>query len=216
MVLDYGNPQYDDGGKPLTDSAQDAFAAYCNFVARSLSGKVWGYEVWNEWAGKTGRTQPGSSKTYTSLARKCSRKIKEADPSAKILVGTVTSPGLRNGWMESFLEAGGLQYGDGLSIHPYVHCQRNTSPEAWWKWLQDVMTRAKTANDNMDVSMYITEMGWPSNSGKCERDEYNAAEFILRTVLLSRTDKRIKGLWLYQLQNEGWDRSERKQEFRVT
>lgn len=214
LILDYGHPDYPDGTKPQTAVGAAEFANYAQSVARHFGQRVSLYEVWNEWDGTTGNTQPASADTYANLARVTYSAVKAVAPHSKVLVGAATSDGIDKGFLRRIVELGALDWSDGLSLHSYIHCRGDTRPEVWYAWVQqqhdDV---AKLSNKPFD--MYITEMGWPAHDGKCGVHTQTQAKYLARTLLLGRTLPYLKGLWWYDLVNDGPQQSEAEHNFGI-
>ncbi len=231
LILDYGHPRYDGGDKPVSPEAIAGFVRYASFVVGHFRGRVHLYEVWNEWDAATGKTTPGTPKDYVRLLRHVYPAIKAVDPEAIVLGGAVTADALqrnaRHGlrkwlggsasasWLEQFLTQKGLDFMDGLSVHPYnyyLHGAQAT-PEGWLDWMQTLESQLLTAHGNREVPLYITELGWPTFAGRGGVSETLAAAYVVRTSLLARTTSFIKGIWWYQLNDEVWDTSDKENNF---
>jgi len=130
IVLDYGDKFYDGGGNPTDPSGIAAFARYAGFVAGHFKGKVSQFEVWNEWNTNHSASNAaiGTPAAYVNLLKAAYQAIKAANPSATVIAGSVTN--IDTNWINQFIQAGGLAYADGLSLHPYVHgrARRPASP----------------------------------------------------------------------------------------
>ncbi|MDB6050297.1 MAG: beta-xylosidase-like protein [Pseudomonas sp.] len=213
MILGYGNPFYDDNAKPRTAQIRSAFANYTKFVSHRLGDSVGFYEIWNEWDAES----PGDaamSNDYSALVTETAQQIRSENKHVKILVGAITSKGIDLGFANRLIEADVLSKVDGLSLHPSVYCrnvERHT-PERWIAWLRDVDASLRSIA-NKPVPLYLTEMGWPSNAGNCGVDEKTQAAYLARSFFLGRTLPDIKGMWWYDLVNEGTDQNEIKQNF---
>ena len=213
LVLGYGNPFYDDNAKPRTVPIRSAFANYTKFVSRQLGDSVGFYEIWNEWDQENPEDTALSS-DYSALVTEAAQRIRSQNKQVTILAGAVTSKGIDLGFADRLIEADMLSKVDGISLHPSVYCrnvERHT-PEGWIAWLRDVDTNLRSIA-NKPVPLYLTEVGWPSNDGNCGVDEKTQAAYLARSFFLGRTLPDIKGMWWYDLINEGSDRSEIKQNF---
>jgi hypothetical protein len=215
LVLGYGNPFYDNYAKPRKPNVREAYGNYISFVTKQLTDSVDFYEIWNEWD-KENPVDPVFARDYSILIEEASRRIRSNQRPMVILAGAVTSQGMDLGFADRLVESGILNHVDGLSLHPYVHCradERNT-PENWIAWLRRISddlkekTRNKTA-----VPLYLTEMGWPSNEGRCGGDEKTQAAFLARSFFLAQTMPNIKGMWWNGLLNDGPDDSDPEQNF---
>jgi hypothetical protein len=215
LVLGYGNPFYDNYAKPRKPNVREAYGNYISFVTRQLTDSVDFYEIWNEWD-KENPVDPAFAKDYSVLVEEASRRIRSNQRPMVILAGAVTSQGMDLGFADRLVESGILNHVDGLSLHPYVHCrsdERNT-PENWIAWLRRINEDLKEKTKNKtDVPLYLTEMGWPSNTGRCGGDEKTQAAFLARSFFLAQTMPNIKGMWWNGLLNDGPDNSDPEQNF---
>ncbi|MFK3800043.1 hypothetical protein [Pseudomonas sp. NPDC088444] len=215
LVLGYGNPFYDNYAKPRKPLIRDAYANYVSFVTRQLTDSVDFYEIWNEWD-KENPVVPAFAQDYSLLIEEASRRIRTNQRPMMILAGAVTSQGMDLGFADRLVESGILNHVDGLSLHPYVHCrsdERNT-PENWIAWLRRINEDLKDKTKNKtDVPLYLTEMGWPSNDGRCGGDEKTQAAFLARSFFLVQTMPNVKGMWWNGLLNDGPDATDPEQNF---
>ncbi len=213
VVLDYGNQFYDNNALPRTPTVSNAFAVYVDFVTRALIGKVGFYEIWNEWD-LAGPDDRAVSNDYLTLVNITSNQIRRNDPKARILAGAITSEGLAKGFADRLVEGGVADRVDGLSLHPYVHCAGDLgkTPESWIKWLGSIDQRL-TRLAGKPVALYLTEMSWPTSSEKCGVDENTQASYLARAYFLAKTRPNIKGMWWYDLVNDGNDPGEREHNF---
>jgi hypothetical protein len=124
ILLPGGNKLYDGGGQLSSPEAMKAFARYAAFVARQLKGRATQIEVWNEWeeGGGAAKNAPtkGDPVAYANLLRETYPAIKAANPNTIVIAGAIA--GSDTAWVKKFAEAGGLQFLDAFSIHPYVQC----------------------------------------------------------------------------------------------
>ncbi|HEY6873540.1 MAG TPA: hypothetical protein VI298_12535 [Geobacteraceae bacterium] len=210
MILDYGNKFYDGGGKPVTPEGIGAFANFAKFSGTELAGKVKYFEIWNEWDHSK---YPTSAESYFELVKAAAPSIKSNNKNAVVLAGAATFDAMRNGWVEKLVQLGVLNYANGISIHPYVHCEPDNRPEAWIYSLSQFSSKLKKANGGKEVPLYITEMGWPSNNGACGSSPEKVAQYLARALLWVRTLPEVKGLWWYDLKNDGTNIADREQNF---
>ncbi|HBG05168.1 MAG: hypothetical protein A2075_02730 [Geobacteraceae bacterium GWC2_58_44] len=210
VILNYGNDNYDGGGKPVSSQAVQAFADFAGFSAAKLSGKANHYEIWNEWDNSK---EPRSAESYLALVKSAAPPVRAANRQAVILAGAATSAGMRSGWVEALVRQGVLNYADGISIHPYVHCEPDKSPEAWIAFVGAFAEKLQRANGGKEVPLYITEMGWPSHQGACGSSPETVARYAARSLLLARTVPSIRGFWWYDLKNDGQRPEEKEHNF---
>ncbi len=213
LVLGYGNPNYGNYAKPRHSPIREGFDNYVNFVSRELVDSVNFYEIWNEWD-KENPVDENLARDYSSLIEKTASTLRQQKKPLKILAGAVTSQGMDLGFADRLVAAGLLDHVDGLSLHPYVHCRQEgrQTPERWIAWLRwiDADLRALVARP---VPLYLTEMGWPSNTGKCGVSEQTQAAWLARSFFLAQTVPDIKGLWWYDLLDDGQDPGDPEQNF---
>ncbi|WP_341523419.1 hypothetical protein AABC73_09870 [Pseudomonas sp. G.S.17] len=213
LVLGYGNTYYSNYAKPRTPLVKEGFGNYVSFVTRELADSVDFYEIWNEWD-KENPVDPGFATDYSNLVEETAQRIRQQKKPVTILAGAVTSLGMDLGFADRLVEAGVLNHADGLSLHPYVHCRHEErhTPERWIAWLRwvDADLRALASRP---VPLYLTEMGWPSNTGKCGLSEQTQAAYLARSFFLAQTLPDIKGLWWYDLFNDGNDINDPEQNF---
>ncbi len=132
IVLPNGNQFYDGGGQITSPQGIAAYARYARFVASHFKGRVDQFEVWNEWdqggGSARGRRDKGDAAAYVNLLHASYAALKAESPGAVVIGGAMS--GANTAWIEQFAKAGGLQYLDGVSIHPYVHCNAPPGPAA--------------------------------------------------------------------------------------
>jgi len=213
LVLGYGSPFYDNYAKPRLPSVKDGFGNYVNFLTRELADSVDFYEIWNEWD-RENPVDPAFSQDYSNLIKETSERLRNRKTPVTILAGAVTTQGMDLGFADRLIESGVLNHVDGLSLHPYVHCRQEErhTPERWIAWLRWVDADLRTIVAR-PVPLYLTEMGWPSNDGKCGVDQRTQAAYLARSYFLAQTLPDIKGLWWYDLLDDGDDRTDPKQNF---
>ncbi len=213
FILGYGNSHHGAGQKPRSEPLRQAFNRYVGFVAKAFEGRIAHYEIWNEWD-LEGPADPLLSQDYLRLVTDAAGIIRQRDPHARVLAGSVTSKGIESGFAKRLVQGGVMNAVDGLSLHPYVHCRprlRNT-PEAWIEWLAEVdLELSRTAGQ--PVPLYLTEMAWPAHQGKCGVDEVTQAAYLARSFFLARTLPNIRGMWWYDFRNDGTDPTEREHNF---
>jgi hypothetical protein len=213
LILAYGHPLHG-GDKPRTSLAIAAFARYAVYVTKHFEGRVRYFDLWNEWDARTGHTTPGTPDDYIALARSVYPAVKSAAPDAIVLSGGISSLGSGQGWVERFIELGGLQFVDGLSLHPYSFQQRGASaPENAIAQLDRVHALASAAS--RPVPIYVTEMGYPAFEGRGGVSADVAALYLARFNLLASTRPHIAGVWWYCLRDQGTDRNDKEHNFGV-
>jgi endo-1,4-beta-mannosidase len=214
LIIDYGNKIYDNGNKPISDYAQYAYVKYVKELVTHYKNKVHLYEIWNEWDTR----EPKSPIAYLKLLSESYTAIKSIDSNAIVLGGGIGPHSMKKGilggdsWFDEFVKIGGLGYLDGLSVHPYVHCEKNPTPEGFLKLLKQ-MILATSSSENLPI--YITEMGWANNIGDCGVTPEQARAYMIEAYLIARCIPQVKGLWWYDLIDDGTDLSDREHNFGI-
>jgi len=122
LILDYGNPLYDNGASPRTDNTRRAFADWAAAAARHFAGRRVIWETFNEPNNKMfWRPQPDVTE-YVALALAVGRAFRASAPNEK-LIGPAT--GIDFPFLEACFKAGLLDYWTAVSVHPY----RQSGPE---------------------------------------------------------------------------------------
>ena len=213
LILEYGHPIYGTD-KPRTDAAITAFAAYASFVVKHFAGRVRLFDLWNEWDAHTGRTTEGSADDYVAFARGVYPAIKASNPDAVVLSGGITTLGLSHGWMERFFALGGAAFVDGLSLHPYNFDQGTAhTPEAAIAEIDRVNVLAASAGRMLPI--YVTELGYPTFTGRGGVSRDTAAAYLARFMLLASTRSYVAGVWWYGLRDQGTDPANKEHNFGV-
>jgi len=218
IILAYGSRAYPAealyGG---SEEGRQAFAQYADFLVRHFGDRVDQYEVWNEWnaglgAGKSPRPK-GDPAIYVQLLKEAQAAIKKANPKATVVGGSVA--GMDMPWIDGFLKAGGAQYMDAFSVHPYMLFSPRPTPERAMGGLDTVIGKLAEAAPGRQIPIFITEMGWPTNNGKFGVSEDLAADYLSRFVLLARSRPAIGGIWWYSLVDDGDNDTEKEHRFGV-
>lgn len=160
LILDYGNPLYDDGNAPSSPEGIAAYANYCRAMVSHYKGKVKYWEIWNEpnieqfW-----KPKPDPDK-YAILLKTASNACKEADPNC-FVVGVCTS-GVDLSFIKKVLAAGTITSMDALSVHPYRY------PDPPEKGIISDLAEVRKAMDAVGGKgkpIWVTEVGWPTHLG---------------------------------------------------
>ena len=205
LCLDYGNSLYDHGDKPTSDEAIEGYARYAEFVVRHFKGRVSIYEIWNEWDGGVGKTTPGSPQAYVKLLKVVYPRLKKIDPDLVVVAGGVSGGAVRSRFLREMLELGALSSADGLSFHQYIFSSKGTgrTPEALIDNINRVEATVRSYNGDKQFPLYLTETGWPTQTGPEGTSPDEAANFLARTIMLARTLPFLHGVWWYDFQDDG-------------
>lgn len=220
FILSYGNNMYTKGGYPNSEIDIEKFSEYVSWVVKRYKGKIKYYEIWNEWLLGTGvpdkkSKRPGDA-IYLELIKTASHIIRKEDPSAIIITGSINplKPIDRN-WMYGLVNKGLLNYVDGLSIHPYSFQFKNNyiqSPEGNISQL-DLFESALKSITGKEIPLYITEVGYPTSYFLGGVDFERAGIDTLKYSLLAKSRSYIKGVWWYDLIDDGSSRYNREHHF---
>ena len=221
IVLAYGNGNYTPSGYPENEEQIKAFKKYVRYIVSLNKGKVKYYEVWNEWVYKTGikdrSVNVPSTDIYLELVKQTYETIKEIDPSAIVVSGTINPTNARDVmWFDELLKKGILKYLDGVSLHPYSFMHGNKklrNPTDNFNDVIEYQNHLARRNNGVNVPIYITEMGVPTYDGEGGVTRLNAAIFPFKYTLLAMSDKNIKGIWWYDYSDDGVQRKNKENNF---
>lgn len=235
FLLDYGNPLYwktdtEDLSRPdVFARFTNGFIEYTRFMMKSMPD-VRLFEVWNEWNINAHLCDSGCPKNidvinqgafYGRFLKKVSEFIKLERPEAVVLSQGLAygqkAGGPDNSFLIDSLNAGSVEFLDGIGLHPYMFL--DTGPERVYSYL--VATRSQLYKEVPDYSFrplpfYITEMGWPTSKGVGyghNITELQQSNYIERFSLLVKTLSYVKGLWLYDLVDDGLDETDKENNF---
>jgi hypothetical protein len=209
LILDYGNSFYDGGDKPRSSAAISGFVRYAEFVVKHFAGRVKYYEVWNEWDNTTGGYAAASPSDYARLFEATYPALKQADPSAHILLGSgIQKPQ----FYEELARLGTLAKADGVSIHPYNY-DPILGPEYTADFLMGLEKELTAISGRSSIDFYVTEIGWPTHTGHGAYSESRVAEYAYRTTLLMSALPFVKGIWWYDLKDDGTDPGDKQDHF---
>lgn len=216
-VFGYGNNLYDGGGLAKSPAALAAYARFVSTILPQMPYYSTAYvELWNEWnigAGSKPFVRSGVAQDYTNLVLAAAPAVRKAAPKAKILVGSLAEDFPDWTFAKSLIKQGALDAGDGLSVHVYNHCGRAGSDEAIARL--DTLRGYMVSAGKGSKPIYVTEFGWPSNTGSCGIAEADGALYTLRFLMEASTREWIGGVWLYELLESGTDPADRESRFGV-
>lgn len=223
IILGYGHPAFQEGGRPSAPSARRAFVNYALASVSTLHDRSKFFEVWNEWnvegMGQTPASEGrGKVEDYVSLLRETYTALKARHPDLVILGGATGGIGRQDDYMPRAIKLGMLDSLDGLSIHPYFFGAEGdvTLPEiAIPSRLHQLRSWLSEAPSRRDIPLYVTELGWPTY-----REQYGVTEemqslYMTRSVLLLAAEKQVRGVWVYELRDGGDDPKDREDHFGV-
>lgn len=209
MPLTYGNTLYMDPTDnthtkmPKTDDEIAAYAKYCGFMAKELKGKVKYFEVWNEPNIKEFNYNELPAADYAKVLKAAYNAIKSANSEAVVIGGVCafTTDSLIRQYYADLNSAGAFDFMDAVSIHPYA-CAGAKIGEGGndFKWITGVLKQ-------YNKPIWVTEVGYYSSptaaGGKPSYSEEEQAAYDARTVVLYRESGGVERLVLYDLQDDG-------------
>ncbi len=218
LILNYNNPLYAPhaGSAVTTDSNRIAFARYCQEVVKRYSPLgIKYYEIWNEPNIPMFWDPTPNAGDYVKLLETAYPAIKLIDPSVTVM-GCATSPAEGNpapfiDWITFItrvFQAGGRNYMDAVSYHQYHVDQR---PEVnFFKDIQKLQAIIGT-----DKPIWLTEIGYPTNTGWPNINLEKQADYCARTFLLGKTVGTLQLISYYDLKNDGENPAEPEHNFGV-
>jgi hypothetical protein len=183
-------------------------------VTRTLRDSVRHFEVWNEWNsgfGSRPATKSGPAADYARMLAPAAAAIRAANPEARVIAGATAGVDLK--WFREFIAAGGLEHADAVSVHSYTLFRYRVNPEGAILSLDRLHALLKSAEPARDIPIYVTEMGWPTNQGRHGVSERDAANYLVRFMLLARSRPWIAGVWWYDLIDDGPSNSDAQHRF---
>lgn len=195
------------GDVPYTDEAVAAYENYAYEIANHFKGKVNYFEVWNEMNLEGNRSFNANRRPpedYVKLLKAASAGVKRANPDAKI-VGMATA-GADIAWMKRVLAAGGYDYMDIVSIHPYQETEYPDNGKLMKK-VED--TKALFRQYGGEKPIWLTEIGW-ANAPKSVGD-YKAAIYAGRLMVMNDAYHMADNIFWYDFQDDGANPSELEQ-----
>lgn len=191
----YSNKHYDNGKTPSSATGIAAYVDYTNAVVEHFSPDA--IEVYNEfnWSFNTGECGKTAS-CYMQLLQPTADRIR-ADHPGTLVVGPSTAH-LDDAFMTELYQAGGLNYLDAISFHPYD--ELNIGAETLLPILKQANDRIKEYNNGQSKPIWLTELGW--TSGKV--GEINQANFLVRGQTIAFANGVERYYW-YDLVNDNLD-----------
>lgn len=165
----------------------------------------------------------GTPREYVELYGEAARKVRAARPDIVIAAGSISSLWWEQGvqWMDEMIAAGGLEWADAISVHPYnKKAPPETDPhftgapeedpnhmdlalDAWWARVREA------APDKKDLKLYFTEFGYSSADEGLAGigSEERQADYLSRLMMIF-LDARLRGIPLegvfwYDLKDDG-------------
>ncbi len=216
LIADYGHPNYDGGRQPFSSVGRAAYARYARSLLSSYGPKLPYLEIWNEWnlgMGNSDRVS-GTPQAYAALFKATKAEISANGASTKILLGAVGDDLNDWSWTKQLLGEGVLAAASGYSVHLYNYMAGSKAvPEEMFARLERLQEILRAANHGSDYPVYVTEVGWPTNIGAGGVSQRLAGAYLSRFLLEASGYGWLKGVWIYDLIDDGIVKTEREHNF---
>lgn len=182
LVLSFSNPAVSVENPPRSPEAIEKFAEYAYHLALQEKGRCQYFEVWNEYNAKFSafNRDGGTPEDYANLLKACYIAVKKANPEAKVI--GIVSARLDVAFTKGVLDAGGADYMDILSFHPYPY-NYAVSPEVGL--VEETTRQLRELMDDYGMQqtpLWVSEIGYSSGPGYCT--ELQQAAYTVRTAFL--------------------------------
>ena len=209
LILDYGNPLYDNDAPPRTEVARQAFARWAVAAARHFAGRGVIWEIYNEPNINIFWPPTSNVDEYIPLALAVGRAFRSEIPTEK-LIGPATS-GIDFPFLEACFKAGLLDYWAAVSVHPY----RQTDPESAaddYCRLRKMIESYRTARGSKRVEIPIISGEWGYSSVWRGMSEEKQGVMLAREMLTNLANNILISIW-YDWRDDGVDPNEAEHHF---
>lgn len=222
IALDYSNTLYDSTGFPKTDSSIEAYANYCAFMAEHFKGKIDYFEIWNEpcYESFTGGSAI-SGADYAKLLKAAYTAIKKVNKEATVVgcaLGAVNK-GTVNTFFSDILKAGGGEYMDAMSFHPYIdtgmYCDETSVENHRVEKQLSAVQKILADNNLQNMPIWITEVGTSSNTSAAGYTEEEQAVNLIRYITLLKSEEHVEKVFIYNFKAKGTDASDKEANYGV-
>lgn len=218
--LAYGNTLYSANEKdiPTTKEYMDKWILYVEAIVTKYKDKIDYWQVWNEPNIELFNPSGATATQYTELLKQTYLKIKEIDPTSKVVGGGLAGAGTDTiSYLIEMLRAGAGDYMDILDIHPY---RQATNPESYMAERLPYIQAVLDLNGCGDIEIWIGELGWYTGTLSTSVTEEAQAAYSIRSRVLyddfNRTyNKKGKFFW-YDFQNDGTDDTSSEHNYGMT
>ena len=206
FIACYGNPIYDEyRSVPQTDEGIKAYAKYAAFLAEQYKGKIKAIEIWNEYNIAPFNPNMLDAEHYVKMLKACYQEIKKVNPDIPVI--GIDCAGVDIDFMKKVFDAGGYEYMDVVSVHPYyVYKEQRFDDQEWAKWVLEVKDLMKQYGEPKEI--WLTEMGWPTHKTE-ERTEMlqytdeQQAKYQTRMYMTCRANDFGKRIFMYGFEEKG-------------
>jgi hypothetical protein len=223
----YGNKLYNEGRYPNNPAAAQAYGRYAVEVLKRFGDNIIAVEVLNE----PNKLDPVTD--YLPILQSVHGAIRGAGFKHEIISVGGAGPaggGMSPGFAARLFDAGGAKYCDSFSQHPYMTPFTPDLGYAKGRANLDIaLSQAGNLVKKYNLSgSWITELGWPALEEGLKRtdatektalgtramvSESKQAAFTARTLLGASRHPHLKGIFLYDFQDDGSDPLRREHRF---
>ncbi|MEJ3405946.1 endo-1,4-beta-xylanase [Rathayibacter sp. YIM 133350] len=174
------------------------YISYVRSVVARYKDRVHVWEVWNE-PNTTDYWRSGVNPArYAEILKASYSAIKQVDPSATVLAGSLA--GFDVAFMQSVAANGAGASYDGLSFHTFVR----DAPEASMLPTWIAAAKSYVASYNPTASLWITELAWSTCTDGCDGgvDEQTQADYLARSYLIAAAEG-IRGISWWGITERG-------------
>ncbi|HEY3269210.1 MAG TPA: glycosyl hydrolase [Armatimonadota bacterium] len=173
---------------PHTPEERAQFADFVYETVKRYKGTFRVWEIWNE-PNIPAFWNPPSAEDYAALLKASYAAAKRADPTCTVLSGGTS--GVDLGWIRRVLfEQGGWDACDAVAIHPY---SMGGGPDSQGLSQLLRMTRAAAAKGGVSKPIWITEVGWTTDT--TPQSELRQAEYIDQEYCIALANGVVKTFW---------------------
>lgn len=227
IIFDYGNSLYDEATttnpkrKPISEESVNAFVNYVRWSTQHLKENVEIYEIWNEWIQIGGKNNKDfnlsdlSARQYSNLILKSCLAIKNIQPNAKVIAGSIPLGPENTQWMIKVLNNGAGKCLDGVSLHTYDYVlDKSLNPNKIAMQLDAFQSEIYHKTGKKNTPLYITEVGAP-NSIQAIYSLNDTASYFENYVKQLSSLNYVKGIWWYDFINDGDNPNEKEHNFGI-
>lgn len=208
LILDYGNKFYDKADKPISNDAISAFSRYAAFVADHFKGKVYFYQIWNEWDGNVGNTTPGDVNSYKKLVKSVYPEVKKIDTKIKIITSSFSAAAFNKplnidnrDYLDQFLTSDMVQYTDIIAIHPYTTYRKGKFfLYSGYRAQVDYAMKKIQNGPFKEKKVFITEMGWSTSTSQNGVSDYTQKNNLSNAICYAQKTG-VSAIIIYELRD---------------
>lgn len=206
FILDYGNPLYDEGLAPYSETGRQAFARWAAAAVERFQGRGVLWEMYNEPNIRFWKPEP-KVEDYVKLAREVGQAIRRVAPK-EFYVGPATSR-IDVEFLDACFQGGLLEYWDAVSVHPYRQSDPETAMPEYARLRGLIERYAPAAKD-----IPILSGEWGYSSAWHGIDELKQGKMLPRQWLTNLACDVAVSIW-YDWHDDGPDPREPEHHFGV-